>query len=289
MGLAHTCWQLKHDNYASHHSPTPCPRGSYCDPVSFTEFLCPAGTADFNIGNSKVSNCLPCEKGRFSPVPGSSFCPFTCRSGKWTDKVGSSDDSICLAADSDTPQTATDVKLTQRVSKAEDEAQMAAKAEEEQNSKLEQMESSAKSMSERIATLETMNSALLVLLILVILVLVGAIFWLNGKVGRVGVVAGVDGRKNISPPDPFGERNSEENPGDRVIELSSNPMHHSETPSTVDTPLTIPSKTSESTTTTTTTTDTTDPDTEIHQDNKGRRYSFTNSTGVSKWVDDEDA
>ena len=219
VGLAHTCWQFNHDDYTSHHTPTVCPRGSYCDPVSFTEFLCPAGTADFNIGNSKLEDCLPCEIGRFSPIPGSSYCPFTCRSGKWTDKVGSVDNSICLAADSNAPLGASKdgIALSTSPPPADDPA-----------------DDTPNSLSTRIESLETMINVLLVLLILVILVLIAGIAWL---VWKTKGVEGRGGTKMMVSSDQFVETN-------RDIELNENPMgHHSQhqrTSSNFDNPLTVP-------------------------------------------------
>jgi len=228
VGLAHTCWQFNHDDYTSHHTPTACPRGSYCDPVSFTEMLCPAGTADFNIGNSKLEDCLPCEIGRFSPIPGSSYCPFTCRSGKWTDKVGAVDDSICLAADSNAPMGASKNGIALSTSSPTTS------------------NDTPKSLSARIESLETKNNSLsttinvlLVLLILVILVLIGGIAWVWWK--TKGVEGRGSGTKMMMSSDPFADTN----PGMvGDIELNENPMgHHTQhqrTSSNFDNPLTVP-------------------------------------------------
>ena len=228
VGLAHTCWQVNHDDYTSHHTPTACPRGSYCDPVSFTEMLCPAGTADFNIGNSKLEDCLPCEIGRFSPIPGSSYCPFSCRSGKWTDKVGAVDDSICLAADSNAPMGA-----------SKDGIALSTSSPTTSND-------TPKSLSARIESLETKNNSLsttinvlLVLLILVILVLIGGIAWVWWK--TKGVEGRGSGTKMMMSSDPFADTN----PGMvGDIELNENPMgHHTQhqrTSSNFDNPLTVP-------------------------------------------------
>jgi hypothetical protein len=54
-----------------------------------------------------------------------------------------------------------------------------------------------------------------------------------------------------------------------------------EAPSTA---VAIPTTTSE-----TTTTDTTEaPEIEIHRDERGRRYSYNNNDGETKWVDDDE-
>ena len=65
-----TCWNhLGQNNTASNHPPRICPRGSYCDPITKNEYVCPAGKYNYNEGSSS-STCRDCDVGRLTQYRG---------------------------------------------------------------------------------------------------------------------------------------------------------------------------------------------------------------------------
>ena len=61
---AYSCWTDPLDS-STHHVPTLCPRGSYCDDTTFVETKCAAGKYNSKPGQSSASSCINCEVGLY--------------------------------------------------------------------------------------------------------------------------------------------------------------------------------------------------------------------------------
>merc|ERR1711871_1879419 len=75
-----------------------CPQGSYCnDTMLSNHFPCPKGTYNYNVGSKTFSDCKPCKRGSFNPVPGSTSCDFKCSPGTYGNKTGGVKEEIACA------------------------------------------------------------------------------------------------------------------------------------------------------------------------------------------------
>ena len=79
---AYSCWTDPLDS-STHHVPTLCPRGSYCDDTTFVQTKCAAGKYNSKPGKSSASSCINCFNGYYNPMEGQQTCPFQCSPGKY--------------------------------------------------------------------------------------------------------------------------------------------------------------------------------------------------------------
>ena len=76
--LSFTCWQNNIEDTYTHHPPTVCPQGSWCNTSTLTEFKCPKDTFNPDRGLANPAACKPCPKNSYNPFEGQTTCRYQC-------------------------------------------------------------------------------------------------------------------------------------------------------------------------------------------------------------------
>jgi hypothetical protein len=72
---------------SSMRSPTICPAGFYCPAVTITPLPCPVGTFSKFVGLNAISQCQPCDSGKYCKDEGMSSTSGYCNAGFYCDRT----------------------------------------------------------------------------------------------------------------------------------------------------------------------------------------------------------